>query len=90
MQLPDEVKKLVFFVEGQGGGESWVGTGFFVFDDVGLTDAKGARLPMIYAVTARHCVQQIDPDEDPPVESIRLLLSLDPPIPSGVEQRMTS
>src|ERR1700684_825609 len=74
MQIPDDVKKLVFFVHGSGGGRRWVGTGFFVFDYLGFHDVNGAPLSMIYAVTARHCVQQIDAD-GPPVESVALRLN---------------
>ena len=74
MQIPDVVKKLVFFVEADTDEGSWVGTGFFVFDSLGVRDAKGAPLAMVYAVTARHCVQQIKKDKAP-VKAIRLFLN---------------
>src|SRR5580704_6505522 len=74
MQIPDDTQKIVFFVEASDGESTWMGTGFFVFDYLGMRDASGAPLAMIYAVTARHCVQQTTPDK-PPVRSIRLYLN---------------
>ncbi len=75
MQIPDDVQKLVCFIEGNGDGNAWLGTGFFVFDRLGVNDAAGKPLPMVYLVTARHCVQQIDPATDPSVDSIRVRLN---------------
>jgi hypothetical protein len=75
MQLPDEVRKLVCFIYGSGGGQDWTGTGFFVFDPLGVSDATGNALHAIYIVTARHCVQQVDPNRDAPVESIQIRLN---------------
>jgi hypothetical protein len=74
MQLPQEVKKLVCFVHVAGGGREDLGTGFFVFDPLDINNAKGVPQAMIYMVTARHVVQR-DPDEEPPVDSIRLRLN---------------
>jgi hypothetical protein len=80
MQIPDEARKLVCFVHGSGTDkdgkkEAWVGTGFFVFDPLGVLNDKGEEQNAIYIVTARHCVQQIDPDEDPVVESLQIRLN---------------
>jgi hypothetical protein len=77
MQLPDQVRKLVCFVRRTGAGRSMIGTAFFVADPLGVADETGDELSAIYVVTARHCVQQVDPEdqEDPPVESIELRLN---------------
>lgn len=74
MQLPDEVRKLVCFVRRQGAGRAMIGTGFFVAEPLGIPDDTGDELSVIYIVTARHCVQQIDPTDpdDPPAESIHV------------------
>jgi len=77
MQLPDEVRKLVCFVRRSGAGKAKIGTAFFVADPLGVADETGDELSAIYVVTARHCVQQIDPEDpdDPPVEAIELRLN---------------
>jgi hypothetical protein len=74
MQLPERVKKLVCFIHTAGGGVEDLGTGFFVYDPVDANDAKGIPQNTIYVVTARHNVQR-DPDEGPPIESIKLRLN---------------
>lgn len=79
MQIPDEARKLVCFIHGSGTAQdgtkqAWVGTGFFVFDPLGVLNEEGEEQNAIYIVTARHCVQQIDPD-DPTVESIQIRLN---------------
>jgi hypothetical protein len=79
MQLPDEVRKLVCFVHASGGGKEWLGTGFFVFEPLGVPNERGEEQSAIYIVTAKHCVKQYAKDKngapEPPIEKIEIRLN---------------
>jgi len=59
MQVPHELRKCVCFVGGQRGRLRGVGAAFFVGDPLGVHDVAA-----VYVVTAKHCVQPFDHQEN--------------------------
>ena len=61
VQVPHELRKCVCFVGGQRGHLRGVGAAFFVGDLLGVHEAAA-----VYVVTAKHCVQPSDHEENGP------------------------
>jgi len=71
VQVPHELRKCVCFVGGQRGHLRGVGAGFFVGDPLGVHDAAA-----VYVVTAKHCVQPLDEQENGPFHKTWLRVNL--------------
>ncbi len=56
MQVPDELRKCVCFLEASTGEDGSDSTGFFVAVDIGLSRNAGGPREAVYIVTAGHCV----------------------------------
>ncbi|MGI9111168.1 MAG: hypothetical protein ACR2GT_03050, partial [Gaiellaceae bacterium] len=70
MQIPDELRKCVCFIQAKRPGTDWVGSAFIVGVPLGVGDAFAA-----YVVTARHCIDADDEGEYGPAEWIGLRLN---------------
>ena len=71
MQVPYELRKCVCFVGGQRGHLRGVGAAFFVGDPLDVQDAAA-----VYVVTAKHCVQPLDHQENGPFHKTWLRVNL--------------
>jgi len=67
MQIPKAIRGIVTFVRTEAGGDAWVGTGFFVGEQV-------ADRYVTYVVTCKHCVDP--PEALAPVSSVAIRLNV--------------